>query len=190
MPRGRLFVVAGPSGAGKGTLIRELLGRYPCTWLSVSVTTRKPRPGEKDGLQYFFITRDEFEKRTSRGDFLEWAEVHGNLYGTPREEVENKKRRGLDVILEIDVQGAAQVRSSEPEAVTIFVLPPSIEVLEKRLHGRGTEDEDELKERLGNAIEESKRKDEYDYVVINDDLQHAAMELYTIYEKESPLSGR
>lgn len=187
MPQGRLFVVAGPSGAGKGTLIAEILRRYPRTWLSVSATTRTPRPGEKEGIQYHFLEEDEFRELARRGEFLEWAEVHGNLYGTPRSRVEEKRSQGKDVILEIDVQGARQVRSKDPGAVTIFVQPPSIEVLEERLRGRGTEGEEELRKRLENALEESREKDDYDYVVINDDLNHAAGEFCAIYEKESPL---
>jgi guanylate kinase len=187
MPRGRLFVVAGPSGAGKGTLINELLQRYPCTWLSVSTTTRKPRQGEMNDLQYHFIGNQEFIRLIDKEEFLEWALVHGNLYGTPRAHVEGKRSQGLDVILEIDVQGARQVRAKEPEAVTIFVLPPSNKKLEERLRGRGTENEEELKQRLENALEENREKDDFDYVIVNDDLHHAAMELYVIYEKESPV---
>jgi guanylate kinase len=187
MPQGRLFVVAGPSGAGKGTLIRELLGRYPKAWLSVSATTRKPRSGEGKGVQYHFLEEGEFRDLIDRGSFLEWAEVHGNLYGTPLDEVENRRSLGQDVILEIDVKGARQVKSREPDAVTIFVLPPSIEVLEERLRGRATEEEAELRKRLKNAREESKEKDDFDYVVLNDDLYRAAQELCAIYEMESPV---
>jgi len=139
MPQGRLFVVAGPSGAGKGTLIEELLKRYPTAWLSVSATTRKPRPDEVEGVQYNFLDSDEFRELVEKGEFLEWAEVHGNLYGTPRARVERELARGLDVILEIDVQGARQVREKIPDAVAVFVLPPSLEVLEERLRNRGTE---------------------------------------------------
>jgi guanylate kinase len=184
---GRLFVVAGPSGAGKGTLVRELLQRYPSTWLSVSTTTRKPRHGESEGKQYYFIEKNEFRELADKDEFLEWAEVHGNLYGTPRSRIKEKRSQCLDVILEIDVQGARQVRSKEPGAVTIFVLPPSEKVMEERLRGRGTENEEELRERLKNALEEKREKDDFDYVIINDDLHRAAMELYAIYETESPV---
>jgi len=187
MSQGRLFVVAGPSGAGKGTLIEELLKRYPQAWLSVSATTRKPRLGDKHGVQYYFLEEGEFKERARRGAFLEWAEVHGNLYGTPLDKVMEKKSQGRDVILEIDVDGARQVRSRDPDAVTIFVMPPSIEVLEERLRGRGTEKEKELQKRLRNALKESKKKDDFDYVVINDDFHRAADKLCAIYEMESPV---
>lgn len=185
MRRGRLFVVAGPSGAGKGTLITELLKRYPGTRLSVSATTRKPRPGEADGIQYHFLEEEEFRRRVAAGDFLEWAEVHGNLYGTPRREVEEWMERGYDVILEIDVQGARQVREKMPEAVTVFVEPPSMEILERRLRGRGTENEEELRERLRNALRESEEKSNFHYVVVNDEFRRAVEELCAIYERES-----
>jgi guanylate kinase len=187
MPQGRLFVVAGPSGAGKGTLITELLHRYTTAWLSVSATTRKPREGEVDGIQYFFLAEDAFRKMVAAGDFLEWAEVHGKLYGTPRSGVMDMLAAGKDVILEIDVQGARQVREKVPEAVSIFVAPPSAEVLEERLRKRGTEDEEELRRRLRNAEVEGREKAEYRYVVVNDQLYRAVEELCAIYEKESPL---
>ncbi len=187
MPRGRLFVVAGPSGAGKGTLIRELLRRYPTARLSVSATTRKPRPGEADGAQYHFLERSEFLDLIGRRAFLEWAEVHGNLYGTPEEEVGRELAGGRDVILEIDVQGARQVREKVPDAVTVFVLPPSLEILEERLRGRGTEEERELEKRLRNAVEESGEKEDYEYVILNDQLYRAVEEFCAIYEEESPL---
>lgn len=185
MPQGRLFVVAGPSGAGKGTLIKELISRYPQVWLSVSATTRKPRSGEKQGVQYHFLEDQDFRDLARRGDFLEWAEVHGNLYGTPLDKVVEKRSQGQDVILEIDVKGARQVRSRDPDAVAIFVLPPSVEILEERLRGRATEGEAELQERLRNAQEESREKVDFDYVVLNDDLDRAAQELCAIYEMES-----
>ena len=189
MPQGRLFVVAGPSGAGKGTLIAELLRRYATAWLSVSVTTRKPRRDEVQGAQYRFMGEDEFRRMAARGDFLEWAEVHGNLYGTPEAEVRRELTAGRDVILEIDVKGARQVRRKMPDAVTVFVLPPSVEELEKRLRGRGSEDEAELARRLRNAVEESREQGDYRYVVLNDVLHRAVEEFCAIYEKESLLQG-
>jgi guanylate kinase len=187
MSQGRLFVVAGPSGAGKGTLIAELLSRYNTAWLSISSTTRKPRPGEVEGTQYYFLDEDDFTTAARNGEFLEWAEVHGNLYGTPRAKVEEKLAQGKDVILEIDVQGARQVREKMPHAVSIFVLPPSSQVLEERLRERGTEEEAELKRRLENARVESRHKEDYEYVVVNDQLHRAAEEFCGIYERESPL---
>ncbi|MDY6796815.1 MAG: guanylate kinase [Actinomycetota bacterium] len=186
MSKGRLFVVAGPSGAGKGTLIAELEERYPQVWISISATTRKPRSDEKEGMQYYFLEREDFERRAGRGEFLEWAEVHGNLYGTPLSSVKEKRSRGRDVILEIDVEGAEQVRAREPDAVNVFVMPPSMKVLERRLRKRGTEGEEELKRRMRNAREESKAKDDFDYIIINDDLDRAAGELCAIYVRESP----
>lgn len=178
--------MAGPSGAGKGTLIAELEERYPQVWISISATTRKPRSDEKEGMQYYFLEREDFERRAGRGEFLEWAEVHGNLYGTPLSSVKEKRSRGRDVILEIDVEGAEQVRAREPDAVNVFVMPPSMKVLERRLRKRGTEGEEELKRRMRNAREESKAKDDFDYIIINDDLDRAAGELCAIYVRESP----
>ena len=174
-------------GAGKGTLISELLRRYPAVWLSISATTRKPRQGETDGVQYRFLSENEFGEMVAREDFLEWAEVHGNLYGTPAGGVLERLARGQDVILEIDVQGAKQVREKMPEAVSVFVLPPSSAALEERLRRRGTEDEAELQQRLRNALEECREKDEYQYVVVNDQLHRAADEFCAIYERESRL---
>jgi guanylate kinase len=187
MPQGRLFVVAGPSGAGKGTLIAELLRGYSAAWLSISATTRKPRQGEVGGAQYHFLAEDEFRDKVAKGDFLEWAEVHGNLYGTPKKDVVDRLTGGYDVILEIDVQGARQVREKMPDAVSVFVLPPSVEVLEARLRSRATEDEGELQKRLRNALDESRERDDYQYVLINDLLYRAVEEFCAIYEKESPL---
>ena len=161
--------------------------RYPTAWLSVSATTRKPRQGETEGVQYHSLEAEDFRERVEKGEFLEWAEVHGNLYGTPRASVEQELTRGLDVILEIDVQGARQVRKKMPDAVTIFVHPPSLEILEERLRSRGTEKEEELEQRLRNALEENLEKDDYGYVVLNDQLYRAAEEFCAIYEKESPL---
>lgn len=185
MRRGRLFVVAGPSGAGKGTLVAELLKRYPRARLSVSATTREPRPGEREGVEYHFLDCKEFERRAQAGDFLEWAEVHGNLYGTPRRTVEEWLEKGHDVILEIDVQGARQVRERMPEAVTVFIASPSMEALEERLRRRGTENEEEIRRRLRNAVRENEERTGFRHVVVNDDLRRAVEDLCAIYEKES-----
>lgn len=173
--RGPLIILSGPSGSGKSTLIRRLLsgGELPLR-LSVSATTRPPRPGEVDGVHYHFWTRERFEQAVADDAFLEWAEVHGNLYGTPRSEVEQYRRLGKAVILDIDVQGAAQVRAKCPEAITIFLCASSFEVYEQRLRGRGTETEDAIRRRLDNARRELAYADSYDYRVLNDDLEHAS----------------
>lgn len=166
-------------------MIAELLRRYPRTWLSVSATTRRPRPGERDGVEYFFLEEDEFARMAEAGEFLEWAEVHGRLYGTPRRQVLEKIESGHDVLLEIDVQGAKQVREKVPGAVTVFVRTPTLQELEKRLRERGTESEEEIEERLRNARGENLEAESFDYVVTNDELSRAVDELCAIYEKES-----
>ncbi len=188
--RGKLFVISGPSGAGKGTLRKELFRRVPGLVYSVSVTTRKPRAGEKDGVDYFFISKEEFERMKRKGELLEWAEVHGNLYGTPRKFVESKLEEGKSVVLEIDVQGALQVKRSFPEAVLIFILPPSEEELIRRLKKRGTETEKEMELRLKNAQWEMDKMDIYDYAIINDDVEQASDELVKIVTKEISGCGR
>ncbi len=182
--KGKLFVISGPSGAGKGTLRKELFRRVPNLVYSVSVTTRKPRAGEKDGVDYFFISKEEFERMKRKGELLEWAEVHGNLYGTPKKFVESKLKEGKSVVLEIDVQGAFQVKKSFPEAVLIFILPPSEEELIRRLKKRGTETEKEMELRLKNAQWEMGKMDVYDYAIINDDVERASDELVKIVTKE------
>jgi guanylate kinase len=184
MGKGHLFVVSGPSGVGKGTLIGALLRRYPEAWLSVSATTRKPRPGEREGVDYFFLDEEEFLEGVRRGRFLEWAEVHGHLYGTPAEEVERKLSEGRDVFLEIDVKGALQVMEKVPEAVTVFIAPPSMEELEERLRRRGTEGEEEIDVRLRNAQQEAEFAPSFRYKLVNDRLDHAVEELCAIYERE------
>jgi guanylate kinase len=170
---------------GKGTLIKEMMRRYPRLKLSVSATTRKPRPGERNGVDYHFMDRETFREMIEQGRFLEWAVVHGSYYGTPEREVREMLDRGLDVVLEIDVQGARQVKNKVPEAVTVFILPPSLEVLEKRLRERGTEDERDLKRRLENAVKEKEERGFFDYEVVNDELSRAVQEVCAIYEKET-----
>jgi len=179
-PKGTLFVISGPSGVGKGTLRKELFRRLGSLAYSVSCTTRKPRTGEREGVDYFFLDRETFDRFLSRGAFLEWAEVHGNLYGTLEETVKNSLAEGKDVILEIDVQGAVQVKERMPEAVLIFIAPPDEGELARRLSRRGTEKEQELKKRLENAREELNAASCYDHVVVNDDIDRASEELVDI----------
>ena len=173
MGRGSLIVVSGPSGAGKSTLIREALDAVPDLAYSVSATTRAPREGEVDGRDYIFLTREEFEERISKGEFLEWAEYSGNLYGTPEHRVEELLSKGLSVILEIELQGARQVREKRPDAVMIFVQAPSLEETRKRLQGRATEDEKAMEARMTTALTEVSARDEFDYEVVNSDREKA-----------------
>lgn len=177
MRKGNLFVLSGPSGAGKGTLVKRVLQRVPDAWVSVSATTRQPRPGEVDGRDYFFLGQPRFDELVSQGGFLEWAHVHGNSYGTLRSRVQDRIDHGSQVILEIDVQGAFQVKKAMPEAHLIFIEPPSLEELERRLRGRGTETEEVICNRMKTAEVELARKMEYDVQVVNDELERATEEL-------------
>ena len=177
MRTGNLFVLSGPSGAGKGTLVKRVLQRVPDAWVSVSATTRQPRPGEADGRDYFFLDQPRFDELVSQGGFLEWAHVHGNSYGTLRSRVQDRIDHGSQVILEIDVQGAFQVKKAMPEAHLIFIEPPSLEELERRLRGRGTETEEVICNRMKTAEVELARKMEYDVQVVNDELERATEEL-------------
>jgi len=176
-PVSRVFVITGPSGVGKGTLIRELCSRFPDLELSISATTRKPRKGEEDGVDYHFLAPEDFESRRQAGDFLEWANYSGNQYGTLRSEVERRTERGAPVVLEIEVQGARQVRETMPEAVRIFIEPPSPEILRERLIGRGTDDPEVIEMRLEEAEKELLAKDDFTHRVTNDDVERAANEL-------------
>ena len=180
MKTGKLFVLSGPSGVGKGTLREHALKNAPNLSYSISCTTRKPREGETDGVEYRFISREKFQDDISQGLFLEYAHVHEDYYGTLKADVVNELEAGRDVLLEIDVQGALQVRDKMPGAVLIFVAPPSVEVLEHRLRGRGTEAAGSLNVRLENAVKELALKDEYDYVIVNDDLDSACEQLRKI----------
>ncbi|HKP73781.1 MAG TPA: guanylate kinase [Pyrinomonadaceae bacterium] len=182
--RGILFVISSPSGGGKGTLIRRILPRVPRLGYSVSWTTRTPRAGETDGVHYHFATPAEFESATGRGEFLEWAVVHGNFYGTSRRVVERELAAGRDIVLEIDVQGAASVRRAGIDAVSVFILPPSLEILRKRLAGRQSENADELSLRLRNSRGEVEHYREFDYVILNDDVERAATQLAGIVYAE------
>jgi guanylate kinase len=183
-PRGRLVVVSSPSGGGKGTLIRRVLKEVPNLGYSVSYTTRQARPGEADGRDYFFVTPETFMAMERAGEFLEWAHVHGNLYGTARTEVERELTEGRDIILEIDVQGAESVNAQVKNAVSIFILPPSFDVLCARLTARGSERPDDLTLRLRNARGEVEHYREFDYVVINDEVERAAGQLASIIYAE------
>ena len=171
--RGRLTVITGPSGVGKGTLVKRLLERQPEIWLSVSATTRAPREGEVDGQSYFFHSREAFDVLVATGGLLEWAEFAGNCYGTPRKPVQDQLDQGRAVLLEIELEGARQVRRSFPEGVQIFLAPPSFEELERRIRGRGTDAEEAIQRRLQRAEEELRAQGEFDAVVINDDLDTA-----------------
>jgi guanylate kinase len=177
---GNLFIVSAPSGAGKTTLVCAVAERDSQVKESVSFTSRAPRTGEKEGEHYHFVARAEFEAMIERGEFLEWAEVHGNLYGTSRRLVQELRAAGRDVILTIDVQGAAQARVLFPDAVSVFVMPPSRETLLERLDTRGANTVDDLQLRLGNALYELAQYKNFDYVIVNDDLQSATGELAAI----------
>ena len=182
---GNLFVVSGPSGAGKGTLVARLLQEVPDAWLSVSATTRSPREGERDGVSYYFMDRDRFMEIARGGGFLEWAEYSGNCYATPYESVMQHVGEGKQVILEIDVQGALQVRDRIPDAKLVFIEPPSLSELERRLRGRGTEDEETVQKRLAAAEVELSRKEEYDIQLVNDDLEATVRELVAYVNEQA-----
>ncbi len=176
-PAGRLSVITGPSGVGKGTLVSALLRRHPRIWLSVSATTRAPRNGERDGQDYYFLSRERFEQEVRDGGLLEWAEFAGNLYGTPRGPVENHLADGQPVLLEIELEGARQVRRSFPSGFQLFIKPPSIEELERRIRGRGTDNEEAIQRRLARARQELRAEAEFDAVLVNADLDTALQEL-------------
>jgi guanylate kinase len=182
--RGILFVISSPSGGGKGTLIRRVLPRVPRLGYSVSWTTRAPRSGETHGVHYYFVSVAEFDAARARGEFLEWAIVHGNHYGTSVGVVEQELLSGRDVILEIDVQGAESVRRARVDSVGVFILPPSFEVLRERLTARQSEDPAQLATRLRNSRGEVERYKEFDYVVLNDDADRAAAQLASIVYAE------
>jgi guanylate kinase len=188
--KGNLIIISSPSGGGKGTLIKEVLRTVPDIAYSISFTTRALRGAEIDGRDYFFVSRAEFENLIDQGEFLEFAEVHGNFYGTSIKQVQNEIERGRDVILEIDVQGAASIRKILPEAVTIFILPPSFEVLQNRLKKRATEKKADLDLRLRNSFAEVERYREFEYVVINDDVARTTKDLQIVILAERRKSNR
>ena len=182
--KGMLLVISGPSGTGKGTLIERLMQEDPTLVFSVSATTRAPRPGEIDGVHYHFVTNERYDELVAENAFVEYANVHGNRYGTLRSEVYERLERGENVVLDIDVQGALNVIASEKEKVSIFILPPSMQELRSRLTGRGTETEEAVERRLHNAVWEISQKDKYQYKVINDDLESCLRTLQAIIEAE------
>ncbi len=178
--KGKLFVISGPSGAGKSTVVFKAMEGREDVCFSTSVTTRKPRPGEMDGREYFFVDLDRFREMVENDELLEHAEYVANSYGTPKAYVEEKLEAGMNVILDIEVQGARQVNEKKPDAVKIFIIPPSLEELERRLKGRGTDTSRAIEARLIRARQEYKEADFYDYIIINDDAERAAKELAAI----------
>lgn len=182
--KGQLYVVSGPSGCGKDTIVRGLLKKRKNTWLSVSCTSRSPRSGEIDGKDYFFLTPQEFEKRIDEEDFLEYAKYADNYYGTPKSSIEEHLNKGEDVILVIEIQGALKVKELLPETLFIFILPPSMEELRKRLEGRGTESKEKIDKRFLRAYEEINEVNKYNYVVVNDEVSLAVSKVEAILVSE------
>ena len=180
--QGTLVVVSGFAGTGKGTVMKELLGRYDSYALSISATTRNPRPGEVDGREYFFKTKEEFEQMIERDEFVEHACYVGNYYGTPKKYVQEQLAAGKDVILEIEIQGALNIKSQFPDALLLFIAPPSADVLKARLVGRGTATEEVIEQRLARAVEESKGIEYYDYLVVNDDLDECVENVHQMIQ--------
>lgn len=180
LTKGSLFIVSAPSGAGKTTLCRELCKSMPKLKHSVSYTTRPRRKGERNKVHYFFVNRAEFKKMIEKGEFAEWAVVYGNFYGTSIKKIEELKSRGYDIILDIDIHGAMQMKQKYKDAVYVFILPPSIKVLQKRLRDRMSDSDDTIKERLAEAKDEMKNYRNYDYVIVNDDIKSASSELESI----------
>lgn len=183
-PKGVLLVVSGPSGAGKGTICQLLREQLPDLGYSISVTTRQPRVGEVDGVNYFFKTVPQVKEMIARGELLEYAEVYGNYYGTPRKYVEDLLNAGQDVLLEIDIQGALQIKERFPEGVFVFIVPPSLDELSARIYKRGTDSEDVIKRRMASAAGELTYAQKYDYIIVNDIAQKAANKVLTIMEAE------
>ncbi len=188
--KGIIIVVSGFSGAGKGTIMKALTAKYDQYALSVSATTRSPREGEVNGREYFFITNEEFEKLIEEDGLIEHAKYVNHYYGTPRKYVEDKLAQGIDVILEIEIQGALQIKKQYPDAVLLFVMPPSAQELEKRLRGRGTETDDVIRQRLNRAVEESVGIENYDYIVINDKLEDSVENVHKIINAAHLSPGR
>ena len=181
--RGHLFILAAPSGAGKTTLCKAILNRYRDMLYSVSYTTRAPRPGEVNGVDYYFISKEKFIKDIENNKWAEWAQVHGNFYGTPAEFLNKSLSKGQDVLLDIDIQGTVQVLDRYADTITFFILPPSLEILKKRLESRGTDSAGTISARLVNAKEEISKKNLYHHVIVNDQLSSAVSELLSIIAK-------
>lgn len=188
--QGVLVVLSGPSATGKGTICKELLQKHPNLHYSVSATTRLPRPGEVNGVNYLFVSEAEFKKMAANDELLEWAQVYGRCYGTPCKYVFDMLQSGKDVILEIDIQGALQIKNKFPQGVFVFIVPPSLHELEARIHKRGTETQDVIDLRLGCAVEEFSYIDQYQYVVVNDEVPEAARKIAAIIEAEKCLVSR
>lgn len=184
MRKGLLILISGPSGTGKGTVCDLLRKNHPEISYSISATTRQPRPGEQDGVNYYFYDKEKFRQMIDAGELLEWAEVYGNYYGTPKQKVLDRLNAGEDILLEIDTQGALNVMRAVPEGLFIFLLPPSLEDLANRLKGRGTETEESLQRRLGAAVDEIKIAHNYRYVVVNDKVEAAEKAIAGIIEAE------
>lgn len=184
MNKGNLFVISGPSGTGKGTVVKKLVSNEESVCLSVSATTRAPREGERDGVEYHFISKEKFEEMISSNDVIEYTTYCGNYYGTPKKFTEQKLKENKNVILEIEVDGGSQIRSLYEGAVSIFVVPPSMQELEKRLRGRGTESDEVVKKRLSEAYNELKQAENYDYIVINDDVDTCVESIIGIIKSE------
>ena len=182
--KGHLYIVAGCSGVGKGTLLKLFLKENPEIKLSISATTRNPRQGEEDGVSYFFVSKEDFQKSIDNDEFLEWAEFSGNFYGTKKSFVEKTLAKGNDLILEIEVQGAKQVKEKMPDATSIFIMPPSLEDLEKRLRGRHTESEEAIQKRLNAAAREIEAGKNFDYQIINDNIDEALANMQKIFNNK------
>lgn len=182
--KGNLFVVSGPSGVGKGTICKKVEAADEKVKISVSATTRAPREEDAQGVTYYFLTKEKFGEMIKNEEFYEWADVHGNFYGTPRKPVEEDLSKGIDVILEIDVQGGMIVKEKYPETVMVFIAPPSMEILEERLRGRHSETEEQIQKRLHNAVKELEYEEKYEHIIVNDELEKAVKELYSIILNE------
>jgi guanylate kinase len=185
-----IIVVSGPSGVGKSTVVKKVLAAATRLSCAVSLTSREPREGERDGINYVFVSREEFIRRRDAGELLEWAEVYGNLYGTPARFVDERLDAGVGVLLEIDVQGGESVKKERPDAVLVFLLPPSYEELERRLRGRKTDDEETIRRRLDIARRELTCHDRYDYIVVNDDVGRCAADVLAVIKAEGLRRGR